>query len=332
MCVRVCWQLFSQLIGRKVGVQRLSVSVVLTAALMHWQFGDQLSAAVCQRETHTHPSADQLHVKHQIRIRVRKGSERWRQGFRLKFNLQTVDLSQIRRWTFVRRENFLWAHFWFGSLQHRVHLSVSLSQTWACLKTSTQLLSHKKWVIDTNIYEETHKTCSKMGGKTPHHLLVFNLMFMSGECSSDCCIKDCSLWCTFSINWVQPALLHSSLSLTKDNVFWTLLTQVLNLWFIKYEDVYFVIKSKSEVKTSESEISIISPHSCVSYLVPVYTAEKRVSLDICEARLDLAPQPLLGILLGRKKSIRIASYVHVHHYLWVGFSQSHGPCCMVTAL
>lgn len=41
-----------------------------------------------------------------------------------------------------------------------------------------------------------------------------------------------------------------------------------------------------------------------SYLVPVYTAEKRVRLDICEACLDLATQPLLGILLGPKQLVR----------------------------
>lgn len=41
-----------------------------------------------------------------------------------------------------------------------------------------------------------------------------------------------------------------------------------------------------------------------SYLFPVYTAEKRVSLDICEARLDLATQPLLGILLGPRQRVR----------------------------
>lgn len=38
-----------------------------------------------------------------------------------------------------------------------------------------------------------------------------------------------------------------------------------------------------------------------SHLLPVYTAEKRVSLDICEARLNLASQPFLGILLGPRQ-------------------------------
>lgn len=37
-----------------------------------------------------------------------------------------------------------------------------------------------------------------------------------------------------------------------------------------------------------------------SYLLPVYAAEEGVRLDVCEARLDLTPQPLLGILLGKQ--------------------------------
>lgn len=40
-----------------------------------------------------------------------------------------------------------------------------------------------------------------------------------------------------------------------------------------------------------------------SHLLPVYTAEKRVSLDICEARLNLASQPFLRILLGPRQSV-----------------------------
>lgn len=41
-----------------------------------------------------------------------------------------------------------------------------------------------------------------------------------------------------------------------------------------------------------------------SYLFPVYTAEKRVGLDVCEACLDLTTQPLLGILLEPKQLVR----------------------------
>lgn len=44
--------------------------------------------------------------------------------------------------------------------------------------------------------------------------------------------------------------------------------------------------------------------SVSSYLLPVYTAEKCVRLDICEARLDLATQPLLRILLGPRQLVR----------------------------
>lgn len=40
-----------------------------------------------------------------------------------------------------------------------------------------------------------------------------------------------------------------------------------------------------------------------SYLLPVYTAEKRVSLDIRESRLNLASQPFLGILLGPRQLV-----------------------------
>lgn len=40
-----------------------------------------------------------------------------------------------------------------------------------------------------------------------------------------------------------------------------------------------------------------------TYLVPVYTAEKRVRLDVSEARLDLATQTLFGVLLGGEKRV-----------------------------
>ena len=40
-----------------------------------------------------------------------------------------------------------------------------------------------------------------------------------------------------------------------------------------------------------------------AYLVPVYTAEKRVRLDVSEARLDLATQTLFGVLLDGEKLV-----------------------------
>lgn len=43
--------------------------------------------------------------------------------------------------------------------------------------------------------------------------------------------------------------------------------------------------------------------SLSAYLLPVYTAEKCVGLDVRESRLDLATQSLLGILLGPKQTV-----------------------------
>lgn len=68
-------------------------------------------------------------------------------------------------------------------------------------------------------------------------------------------------------------------------------------------EVYTEINCNKLINKSRQGFSF-SPHSLCSYLVPVYIAEKCVCLDICEARLDLATQPLLGILLGPRQLVR----------------------------
>lgn len=62
----------------------------------------------------------------------------------------------------------------------------------------------------------------------------------------------------------------------------------------------FAVFESAETNTIKSALA---PDSKSSYLLPVYTAEKRVSLDISEARLNLASQPFLRILLGPRQLV-----------------------------
>lgn len=75
----------------------------------------------------------------------------------------------------------------------------------------------------------------------------------------------------------------------------------MHFYFKKSSWQRFSLLANQPIRAAGSQ----SEQLVCSYLLPVYTAEERVSLDVCEARLDLAPQPLLGILRSRREQTSV---------------------------
>lgn len=68
------------------------------------------------------------------------------------------------------------------------------------------------------------------------------------------------------------------------------------------------MKQTSSQSTSQQSVD---PH-----LIPVDAAEERVRLDVCEAHLDLTPQPVLGVLEEQEQQSWRAWNQQTHWFCW----------------